>query len=73
MSDMVTVRRTGPQIDSHPTADYAQCLGIAVTDLLTWMSANGIPFSAKLAYAGCGTHEILFVWEEADDASRGGA
>jgi len=37
--------------------------GVTLTELMLWCGENDIPTSAKIQYAGCGTHEIEFVWE----------
>lgn len=35
-----------------------------VSELLAFMRDNGIPYTASLVYAGCGSHTIALEWDE---------
>lgn len=34
-----------------------------VAELLAWMRENGVPETAEIAYAGCGSHGLTLAWE----------
>lgn len=42
---------------------YGWYPGVSLDEIRNWMIANDVPEDALIRYAGCGTHNIEFVWE----------
>lgn len=35
-----------------------------IADIILWMAYHEVPLTAKIVYAGCGSHNIGFEWED---------